>query len=125
MECYYCHKKGHVRRNSEELRKHLEAMRNQESKDALDSTNVDEDFESEYDLLFVIANDFSSWILDFGCLFHVCPYKKYFDTCKPCDFGTILIDNDFRSKAIRIGTMQVNMFDGVVRTLSNVRHVPK
>lgn len=33
--------------------------------------------------------------------------------------------NDSSSKAIEIGTVKVKMFDGVVRALSNGKHVPK
>ena len=128
MECYYCHKKGYVRKNCEELTKHLEATRNKESKETLDSTNVvDEGFESEYNVLSVITNEnFSnSWILNSGCSFYMCAYNECFDTYRPCDVGTILMGDDSRSKAIGIGIMKVKMFDGVVRRLSNMRHVPK
>ena len=31
MECYYCHKKGHIRGYCEELKKQLEARKNFES----------------------------------------------------------------------------------------------
>lgn len=58
VECYYSHKKGHVKRNCEELTKHLEAMRNQESKETPNFTEVvDEGFESEYDILSVIIDE--------------------------------------------------------------------
>jgi hypothetical protein len=34
------------------------------------------------------------------------------------------VGNDARCKAIGIGTIKVRTFDGVVRTLTNVRYVP-
>ena len=33
--------------------------------------------------------------------------------------------NDSNSKVIKIGIVKVKIFDGVVRALSNVKHVPK
>ena len=33
--------------------------------------------------------------------------------------------NDSNSKVIKIGIVKIKIFDGVVRALSNVKHVPK
>ncbi|XP_060965483.1 uncharacterized protein LOC133034417 [Cannabis sativa] len=102
-------------------------MRNQECKETSDSTNiVGEGFESDSDILSVIADEnfFDSWILDSSCSFHMCPYKECFDTYKAYDGCTVLMDNDSSSKVVRIGTVKVKMFDGVVRKLTDVRHVP-
>ena len=54
----------------------------------------------------------------------MCPHKEWFDSYKPCDTGTLLMADDSSAKAIGIGTVKVKIF-GVVRTLANVRHVPR
>ncbi|GMN61562.1 hypothetical protein TIFTF001_030640 [Ficus carica] len=64
-------------------------------------------------------------ILDSRCSFHMCPHKEWFDSYTPYDAGTLLIADDSSAKAIGIGTVKVKMFDTVVRTLANVRHVPR
>ena len=46
-------------------------------------------------------------------------------TYKVCNVNTIRMDNDSSSKIIGIDTIKVRIFDGVVRTLSNVKYVPK
>lgn len=33
--------------------------------------------------------------------------------------------NNMSSKVVGIGTVQIKMHDGIVRTLTNVRHIPK
>ena len=92
MKCYYYHKKGHIRRYCEELTKHLEIRKNIESQEISNSTNiVGEEFDKESDIFYVIVyeNFANIWISDFGCSFHKCPYKKWFDTYKECDASTI------------------------------------
>lgn len=53
------------------------------------------------------------------------PYKELFDTYKECNATTTLIRNCSSSKIIRIGTIKVMMLNGIVRTLTNVKHVLK
>jgi len=38
--------------------------------------------------------------------------------------GTVNIANDTKSRIAGVGTVQICMFDGVVRTVTGVRHVP-
>ena len=52
------------------------------------------------------------------------PKKDWFDTYKPYNGGMVQMDNDATCPVIGIGTVKIKMFDGVVRVLSNVRHVP-
>ena len=43
---------------------------------------------------------------------------------KPYDGGSILMGNDAVCKTVGIGYIRMRMFDGQVRTLTNVRHIP-
>ena len=52
------------------------------------------------------------------------PKEDWFDTYKPYDGGMVQKGNDATCPVIGIGTVKIKMFDGVVRVLSNVRHVP-
>ena len=52
------------------------------------------------------------------------PKKDSFDMHKPYNGGMVQMGNDATCLVIGIGTMKIKMFDGVVRVLSNVRHVP-
>ena len=45
-------------------------------------------------------------------------------TYQPIDGCNDLIGNNMPYKTISIGSIKIRMYDGIVRTLSNVRHVP-
>lgn len=64
------------------------------------------------------------WILDSGCSYHMCPERSWFHTYEEFDGGAVLMGNDATVKTVGIGNIKVKMFDGKVRTLTNVRHVP-
>ena len=51
------------------------------------------------------------------------PNKDWFDTYKPYNVGMVQMGNDATCPIIGIGIVKIKMFDGVVRFLSNVRHV--
>jgi hypothetical protein len=64
------------------------------------------------------------WVLDSACSFHLCPNRDSFASYKSTE-GTDLMRNDMASKIVGIGTIKVKMYDGIVRTLTEVRHVPE
>ena len=64
------------------------------------------------------------WVLDSACSYHMTPKKDWFDTYKPYNGGMVQMGNDAICPIIGICTVKIKMFDGVVRVLSNVRHIP-
>lgn len=64
------------------------------------------------------------WILDSGCLFHMTPNKAWFDTYEKVATRSVLTGNDAPCKVVGMGFISIKMHDGVVRTLTDVRHVP-
>ena len=64
------------------------------------------------------------WTLDTACTFHMCAHRDWFDTYEERDTGSVLMGNDSPSRIMGIGTVKITMYDGVVRTLGRVRHVP-
>src|SRR3954471_3044101 len=55
----------------------------------------------------------------------MCPRSEWFITYQPCDGGTVLMENNAECKVVGIGSIRMRMFDGEVRTIANVRHVPE
>src|SRR5204862_3725121 len=53
------------------------------------------------------------------------PRREWFSTYQPCDGGTVLMENNAECKVVGIGNIRMRMFDGEVRTVANVRHVPE
>ena len=45
-------------------------------------------------------------------------------TYQPIDGGNVLIGNNMSCKTISIRSIKIRIHDGIIRTLSNVRHVP-
>lgn len=79
-------------------------------------------------MLLVSANPdhlADSWILDSACSYHIFPNREWFDPYKSVDCGNVLMGNDVLCKVIGIGTIKIRMFDGIMRTLGDVRHVPE
>jgi hypothetical protein len=71
--------------------------------------------------LFTVSSSIGSfinfWILDSICSYHICLHRQWFETFKSCIIDIVLIGNDTRFKAIRIGTntIKFRMFDRVIR----------
>ncbi|KAG8500580.1 hypothetical protein CXB51_002706 [Gossypium anomalum] len=106
-----------------------EGATNQKRKQLENSSEADfvEDY-NDGELLVAFVNDSKvseEWILDSGCTFHMSPNRDWFTTYKTVFKGVILMGNNASCKIAGVGTIKVKMFDGVVRTLSDVRHVPE
>ena len=52
------------------------------------------------------------------------PNRDWFNTYRLVNSGYVLMGNDVSCKVVGIGNIRIKMFDGVVRTLCDVRHVP-
>ncbi|KAH9680375.1 Integrase catalytic domain-containing protein [Citrus sinensis] len=65
------------------------------------------------------------WVLDSGCSFHLCPDKSLFYTYESVDGGRVLMGNNNVCKIIGMGSVKIEMFDGSVKTLCDVRHAPR
>ena len=63
-----------------------------------------------------------AWLLDSEYAYHISPKREWFSTYKPYDGGYVLMDNDAVRKTVGID-IRMRMFDGQVRTLTNVRYV--
>ncbi|KAK2978046.1 hypothetical protein RJ640_000707 [Escallonia rubra] len=134
IECWYCKEIGHIarkcpkRKDKKNGKKHVNnanvAEEDDKSSDG-DLYLVSSVEQQEGNLLSVRDNSFSTeWFLDSACSFHMCPHKEWFDCLTPCNGGTVLMGNDVVCKVMGIGTIKIKMFDGIVRTLGDVRYIP-
>ncbi|KAK9113082.1 hypothetical protein Scep_020601 [Stephania cephalantha] len=64
------------------------------------------------------------WILDSGASFHMTPHKEWFYTYKSCNGGVVYMGDDGECEVVGIGDVRIKMFDGCIRKISDVRHVP-
>ena len=77
------------------------------------------------DIVLSVSTDCSSdaWVLNSACSYHMTPRRDWFTTCRSIS-GEVLMGNNMTCKVLGIGTGRIKMYDGVVRILSNVCHVP-
>ena len=82
--------------------------------------------EGDVDVLTVVASDVSSsdWVLDSGASFHMTPNGNCFSSYVNKEGNSIVMGNGAVCKSQGIGSVQIQVFDGVIRTLTNVRYVP-
>jgi hypothetical protein len=80
------------------------------------------------DMLYVASTSehpVDSWILDSAYSFHVTPNRDWFDTYRSINSGIVTMGTSVHCKITGIGNIIIKMFDGVVKTLCNVKHVPE
>ena len=111
------------------MKEHLEEKKN--GKKPLESASIaketSDDSEIGADLLSISSGNnvlLESWVLDSACSCHMTPKKDWFDTYKSYNGGMVQMGNDATCPVIKIGTVKIKMFDGVMRVLSIVKHVP-
>jgi len=89
---------------------------------------VEENSESDDGDMLSISSSLNhpiySWILDSTCSYHMTPNKDWLHNYKLVDYGSVMMGNDDPCKVIGIENIKIKMFDGVVRTLCDVRHMP-
>lgn len=122
VECYYCHKKRHIRMNCPKLKenKGIKAK----SSDA--ASVMKEKLDIDMVLSVTISDERSpdEWIYDSGCSYHMCPNWDWFLTYKSIDSGNVLMGNDMLCKTIGIRMIKIKMYDELLRTLTVVGHAP-
>ena len=65
-----------------------------------------------------------AWVLDSACSYHMTPRRDWFTTYRPINGGLVYMGNNTTYKVVGIGTVRIKMYDGIVRTMTDVRHMP-
>ncbi|KAE8655753.1 Retrovirus-related Pol polyprotein from transposon TNT 1-94 [Hibiscus syriacus] len=124
IHCYKCKETGHMKRVCPKLKNKTDEKRDDSSK----SVNVveDDNFDcSEGDMLSISTTELTDvWILDSGCSYHITPNREWFLTYMSVNSGFVYLGDDRCCNIVGIGEVGIKMFDGSVRTLSGVRHIP-
>lgn len=125
--CKYCKKTNHVIENCYKLQN--KEKRNKEKGKTGGTVSVASENNSDNgDVLIAFAGcaaDDAQWILDSACSYHVCTKKSLFSTYEAVqNGGTLRMGDNSPCTVVGMGTVQIKMFDGIVRTLTEVRHVP-
>ena len=54
----------------------------------------------------------------------MCPRRDWFSSYQEVNGGKVILGSNMNCSMVGIGTVAINMFDGMTRTLKEVRHVP-
>ena len=65
------------------------------------------------------------WLLDSSALHHIYPHKDWFASYQIVNDGIVILRDNHSCKIVGVGNVKIKMFDGVIRTLTNVRDVPE
>ena len=128
--CKYYKKEGHIKAECYKLQnKDKRVIANQKGKqpEKSDEASATEGKYNDGELLIVSdgnSKPCEDWILDSSCMFHMCLNRDWFSTYETVFKGVVLMGNNASCKIASNGTVRIKMFDGVVKTLGNVRHVP-
>ena len=114
ISCYFCKKPEHIKKN---CMKYKEMLKTRGGKDydwasinrkSDQASVVEEADENPCDVLTAESEKkkyLEAWLLDSGCIYHMCPKREWFSTYKYYDEGSILMGNDAMCKTVGIGNI--------------------
>ncbi|KAL0373808.1 UNVERIFIED_CONTAM: Retrovirus-related Pol polyprotein from transposon TNT 1-94 [Sesamum radiatum] len=125
IHCYKCKEPGHMKRDCPKLKKQADEKHDDSSKSANVVQNDSSDC-SDGDMLSVSTNQFvDAWILDSECSYHIMPNREWFTSYRSGNSGSVYLGDDRCCSIVGIGDVRIKMYDGTVRTLCYVRHIPQ
>ena len=65
------------------------------------------------------------WFIDLGTIWHMTSRREWFHKYEAISEGSAYMDNDNAMKIAGIGTTKIKIFDVMVRTIEDVRHVKR
>ncbi|MCO5610866.1 hypothetical protein L7F22_065108 [Adiantum nelumboides] len=144
VECYYCHKKGHVKKDcykwkNKQEKKNKDDKGKEKISDSANNVKIEElnalTSDSDKDVFytgslsiaFLVASNGSyeqDWIMDSDASFHVTPHREWFSYYEG-RHGIVHSGNNYACEIFGAGDIKMSLPNGSQFTLTNVRHVPK
>nr|GEW27184.1 retrovirus-related Pol polyprotein from transposon TNT 1-94 [Tanacetum cinerariifolium] len=125
--CKYCKKLGHIVSDCYKLKNKLkrEGKANNKKKPEKAAEIAIAKCDSDGDVYLAIDTKKSrdELIVDSGCTFHMIPHRSWFTTYESFNGSNVYMGNHSICPVIGKGIIQVKRHDGVVRTITGVRHV--
>jgi transposase InsO family protein len=123
--CRYCKKTNHEISQCLKLKNKEARSKKIQNEKFAEASFVENESDGEALISTTDLRNRTSWIIDSACTFHICPYKDWFSTYDSVSSGEVVIGDESPFEIVGIGSVQIKTHDGTVRTLTNVRHVPR
>ena len=72
-----------------------------------------------------LSNHVQNLLMVSGASNHMCIHREWFKTYKSINDGVFYMGHDVSCNIVGIGSIQIKMFDGTNKILTDVRHVPE
>ncbi|CAA7028676.1 unnamed protein product [Microthlaspi erraticum] len=72
----------------------------------------------------MLGHHADSWVMDTCASFHMTSNREWFETYKEGNMGAVQLVDDRVCSIVGSNSIKFRMHDGVIRTLTDVRHVP-
>lgn len=124
-KCHHCGKKGHYKRECWFLKKNENDKGNkpESSKAQGCVASTSDDGEILYSEVSTITEGRKSftdvWLMDSRATWHMTPQREWFHLSG----GSVFMGDDHALEIAGIGTIKLKMYDGIVRSIQEVRHV--
>jgi len=127
VKCWFYGKSGHLKKDCWKRQQKSKEDSSTEKKEANTiNTGSASKTSMSYEVLSVdLSSHDQHWLLDSGASNHICIHREWFKTYKPINDGVVYMGNDVTCNIVGIGSIQLKMFDGTNKILTNVRHVPE
>jgi hypothetical protein len=131
--CHYCKKDNHfisecykLKNKEKRTGTYREKNKSNDEGKASIAASISENSDGDTLVAFAgCANNGDEWILDSGASFHICINRDWFITYNSIKSGgSVRMGDDRPCEIVGIGSVQIKMHDGIVRTLTDVRHIP-
>eukprot|EP00253_Pinus_taeda_P027941 PITA_27941 len=127
VKCWFCGKSGHLKKDCWKRQQTSKEDSSIEKKEAntTDTGSASGSGMSDEVLSVNLLNHDQHWLLDSGASKHMCIHREWFKTYKSINDGVVYMGNDVTCNIVGIGSIQLQMFDGTTKILTDVRHVPE
>ena len=131
--CRYCKKTNHTiedcwKVQNKEKRNGTYKPKGKSESDGNASVAAGDENSDSGDALVVLAGCVvgrDEWILDSACSFHICTNRDWFSSYEPVQSGDVVrMGDDNPREIVGRGSVRIKTHDGMIRTLTDVRHIP-
>lgn len=95
------------------------------TKDQSEVTVAMDGYENSDLLCVAELKNYQCWVLDSGCSFHMTPYRELFESFQEVTRGVVILENNKACKFLGIGTVELILDDGTMKTLQEFRYIPE